>query len=97
MRSIDWVLDALMVGLDLLSGDLERAVRLFRRSFLTDSGQWMAMVSAGDALKQLGKYHEAEEILSRYIIYVSSNAIQIIQSMSNYFISSFILINYHCI
>lgn len=54
-------------NLYIISGDLERAVRLFRRSFLTDSGQWMAMVSAGDALKQLGKYHEAEEILSRYI------------------------------
>lgn len=47
------------------SGDLERAVKLYRKAFIKDSGQWMAMVSAGDALKQLGKYHEAEEILSR--------------------------------
>lgn len=54
-------------SLYIIPGDLERAVRLFRRSFLTDSGQWMAMVSAGDALKQLGKYHEAEEVLSRYM------------------------------
>lgn len=63
------MLDSLMVDLDLhiFLGDLERAVRLFRRSSLTDSGQWMAMVSAGDALKQLGKYHEAEEILTRYM------------------------------
>ena len=48
-----------------VSGDLERAVKLYRKSFIIDSSQWMAMVSAGDALKQMGKYHEAEEILSR--------------------------------
>ncbi|XP_061189465.1 protein O-mannosyl-transferase TMTC1-like [Saccostrea echinata] len=60
-------------------GDLERAVKLYRKAFLTDSRQWLAMVSAGDALKQLGKYHEAEEILSRSLMI--SRSIQAMDSL----------------